>query len=195
MGGVNKSLRVFTTGQIAKICKVAPRTASKWFDSGKLKGYRIPGSKDRRIPRDNLVQFLREHGMPTHMIEYEDSQVRVLVVTDDARTAEQVKALNSDESPYVVHVVRNAFEAGAYRAVPSVVVIDFAIGRGEAIQLARALRGSIGEQRPAVKYIAIANEDESDCQSLCDPNLFEEVHQKPIDIAALIEGMFVEQGV
>ena len=36
-------MKVFTTGQVAKICKVAPRTVSKWFDSGRLKGYRIPG--------------------------------------------------------------------------------------------------------------------------------------------------------
>ena len=45
-------MKVFTTGQVAKICKVAPRTVSKWFDSGRLKGYRIPGSQDRRIPRE-----------------------------------------------------------------------------------------------------------------------------------------------
>ena len=43
-------MKVFTTGQVAKICKVAPRTVSKWFDSGRLKGYRIPGSQDRRNP-------------------------------------------------------------------------------------------------------------------------------------------------
>lgn len=58
------SSTVFTTGQVAKICKVAPRTVSKWFDSGRLRGYRIPGSNDRRIPRDHLIQFLKEHGMP-----------------------------------------------------------------------------------------------------------------------------------
>src|SRR5262249_20909278 len=48
--GVLEMKKVFTTGQVAKICKVAPRTVSKWFDSGRLRGYRIPGSQDRRIP-------------------------------------------------------------------------------------------------------------------------------------------------
>ena len=52
--------KVFTTGQVAKICKVAPRTVSKWFDSGRLRGYRIPGSQDRRIPREHLLRFLKE---------------------------------------------------------------------------------------------------------------------------------------
>src|SRR5262249_61528897 len=42
--GVLEMKKVFTTGQVAKICKVAPRTVSKWFDSGRLRGYRIPGS-------------------------------------------------------------------------------------------------------------------------------------------------------
>ena len=57
-------MKVFTTGQVAKICKVAPRTVSKWFDSGALHGYRIPGSKDRRIPLNQLIRFMKQHGMP-----------------------------------------------------------------------------------------------------------------------------------
>src|SRR5471030_3337809 len=59
--GVPAMKKVFTTGQVAKICKVAPRTVSKWFDSGRLRGYRIPGSQDRRIPREQLIRFLKEH--------------------------------------------------------------------------------------------------------------------------------------
>ncbi len=49
-------MKVFTTGQVAKICKVAPRTVSTWFDSGRLKGYRIPGSQDRPYSREYLIQ-------------------------------------------------------------------------------------------------------------------------------------------
>ena len=55
---------VLTTGEVAKICNVAPRTVSKWFDSGALRGYRIPGSKDRRIPINQLIRFMKQHGMP-----------------------------------------------------------------------------------------------------------------------------------
>ena len=36
---------ILTTGEVAAICNVAPRTVSKWFDSGQLKGYRIPARK------------------------------------------------------------------------------------------------------------------------------------------------------
>jgi excisionase family DNA binding protein len=56
--------KVLTTGEVAKILKVAPRTVSKWFDAGKLKGYRLEGSNDRRIPIEALEAFCLEHNMP-----------------------------------------------------------------------------------------------------------------------------------
>lgn len=56
--------QIYTTGQVAVMCGCAPRTVSNWFDSGRLRGYRIPGSNDRRIPREQLLRFLRENGMP-----------------------------------------------------------------------------------------------------------------------------------
>jgi hypothetical protein len=65
--------QVFTTGQVAKICKVAPRTVAKWFDTGRLKGYRIPGHPDRRILRADLISFLNEHGMPLGELEGESA--------------------------------------------------------------------------------------------------------------------------
>ena len=73
---------IFTTGQVAKICKVAPRTVSKWFDSGRLRGYRIPGSQDRRIPRDHLIRFLKEHGMPLGELE-DKAMGKILLVGAD----------------------------------------------------------------------------------------------------------------
>lgn len=55
--------QVFTTGQVAKICKVSTATVTKWIDSGQLKGYRIPGSQYRRVPRHRLIQFLKSNGL------------------------------------------------------------------------------------------------------------------------------------
>jgi len=64
-----KNRRIFTTGQVATICGASCRTVSNWIDSGKLKGYRIPGSQDRRIERLSLVAFLIENAMPTYGLE------------------------------------------------------------------------------------------------------------------------------
>ncbi len=60
---------IFTMAEVATICKVAPSTVAKWFDSGRLRGYRIPGSQDRRIPKEYLISFLKEYGFPAQMVE------------------------------------------------------------------------------------------------------------------------------
>lgn len=54
--------KIFTAGQVATICKVASRTVTKWFDSERLKGFKLP-SGDRRIPREELIKFLKQHEM------------------------------------------------------------------------------------------------------------------------------------
>ncbi len=59
-----KGDKVLSSGEVAKVCHVAPRTAQKWIDTGLLKGYRIPGSKDRRVPVGEMIRFMEEHGIP-----------------------------------------------------------------------------------------------------------------------------------
>ena len=69
---------VLTTGEVAKICNVAPRTVSKWFDSGQLQGYRIPGSKDRRICDE------RGGGHSIVLVGYDDTvEVKGRLLMDD----------------------------------------------------------------------------------------------------------------
>ena len=103
-------MKVFTTGQVAKICKVAPRTVSKWFDSGRLKGYRIPGSQDRRIPREYLIKFLKEHGMPLGDLE-DEAMAKVLIVAQDQVLIENLKRELPPEKAFKVAVAASGFEA------------------------------------------------------------------------------------
>ena len=60
---------VFTTGEAAKICKVSQQTIIRCFDNGQLKGFRVPGSKFRRIPREALYKFMRDNSIPTDALE------------------------------------------------------------------------------------------------------------------------------
>ena len=81
----NKRKDIFTTGQVAQICKVAPRTVTKWFDTGQLKGYRIPGGRDRRIPAAELIRFMKTHNMPTDQLDHD--KVRILIIDNDWQMA------------------------------------------------------------------------------------------------------------
>lgn len=106
--------KVFTTGEVARICQVAPRTVSKWFDMGRLKGYRVPSSGDRRIPRQDLIAFLREHGLgedgldafdKTHEVKVDEAAEYADMVESRCREEQWLEAerkdnLSPDEAAY-----------------------------------------------------------------------------------------------
>ena len=79
---------VFTTGEAAKICKVSQQTIIRCFDSGQLKGFRVPGSRFRRIPRDQLYSFMRDNGIPTDALD--SGKRKILVVDDDEDLVELI---------------------------------------------------------------------------------------------------------
>lgn len=109
------SKEVLTTGQVAKICRVAPRTVSKWFDTGQLRGYRIPGSKDRRIPLAQLVRFMKAYGIPLDGLEGLDvpGRPRVLIVDEQPDLIDLIARSLSETGRFETRVAESAFEAGA----------------------------------------------------------------------------------
>ena len=121
---MEKRKDVLTTGQVAKICNVAPRTVSKWFDSGQLRGYRIPGSKDRRIPLPQLVRFMRAHGIPLNGLE--SGTTRVLLVDSDAEINNTLSDALEQDGRFEVKLAECAFDAGvvAQQFRPHIILLD-----------------------------------------------------------------------
>ena len=174
---------IFTTGQVAKICKVAPRTVSKWFDSGRLRGYRIPGSQDRRIPREHLIRFLKEHGMPLGELEDEAMGKILLVGTDSVVRSGLSELMGTDE--FKLESAVSGFEAGlqAESLHPDCVVIDFTMGRSEALMIAQNLKKN-SEYAETVLIGLLSDDDNA---SGFDRTLFNETFRKPFDSALLAE--------
>ncbi len=131
---------VMTTGEVAKICNVASRTVSKWFDSGQLRGYRIPGSKDRRIPVANLIKFMKANGIP--MDGLMSGNTRVLIVDNDQQVIEALKSILSEQTSFEVRTCDSVFEAGVEceRFRPHVMLIDIHMGDGQATAVCKAIR-------------------------------------------------------
>ena len=177
--------KVFTTGQVAKICKVAPRTVSKWFDSGRLRGYRIPGSQDRRIPREHLIRFLKEHGMPLGELE-EEGWHKILLIGAEKLFIDRMRDLLPENEEYRFEVATSGFEAGiqAESFHPDTIIIDLGMGRSEALQIAQNLRRN--PQYEETMIIALALEDEASPEGLVNFG-FNEAFKKPFDVALLGE--------
>ena len=56
---------VLTITEAAKICGFSSVVITRCFDKGLLKGYRVPGSRFRRIPLPALKRFIEEYGIVT----------------------------------------------------------------------------------------------------------------------------------
>ncbi|MEM7681894.1 MAG: response regulator [Planctomycetota bacterium] len=115
---------ILTTGEVAKICNVAPRTVSKWFDSGQLKGYRIPGSKDRRIPLSSLVKFMKAHHIPLDGIQ--SGRTRVLIVDAGSEITDVLEKVLVEQANYEVNTASSGFAAGVEceKFRPHVMLLD-----------------------------------------------------------------------
>ena len=116
---------VFTTGEAADICNLSQQTIIRCFDSGQLEGFRVPGSKFRRIPRASLVKFMEENNIP--MDNLGDDKIRVLVVDDDPTIIELFVDVLAADPRFEVATATTGYDAGVQTPQfrPDVVVLDY----------------------------------------------------------------------
>ncbi len=150
-----KGKNVLTTGDVAKICHVAPRTVSKWFDNGQLRGYRIPGSKDRRIPVSELIRFMKIHNMPTS--ELAVGKIRVLIADSNIKTASALADILRSKADYEVQIVQSNFETGSViqKFTPHVLLIGLLAEGINAAAVCKGIREN--EDLRTIKIIALVN--------------------------------------
>lgn len=116
--------QVFTTGEAAEVCKVSQQTIIRCFDSGRLNGFRVPGSRFRRIPRAELIRFMRANEIPLDTLG--DDRNRVLVVDDDPQILAIVREALSDER-FEVRTATNGYDAGILTEQfrPALILLDY----------------------------------------------------------------------
>jgi len=180
-----KGKNVLTTGDVAKICHVAPRTVSKWFDNGQLKGYRIPGSKDRRIPVSELIRFMKVHNMPTDSIPV--GKIRILIVDSDEKELSVVADNLQEKAEYEVKTAQSSFECGsiAQKFIPHVLLVSLLAKDINTTNICRGIRSN--EDLQATKIIAIANKlSDSESFALMQKG-FDGYISNPIDTTEVIK--------
>jgi excisionase family DNA binding protein len=117
--------QIFTTGEAADICKISQQTIIRCFDSGRLKGFRVPGSKFRRIPREELLRFMRENNIPTDLLE--GGKKRILIVDDDEQIVELFVDVLSRDDRYEVKTANTGYDAGVLTEQfrPDLMILDY----------------------------------------------------------------------
>lgn len=156
--------RALTTGQVARLCGVAARTASQWIDAGRLQGYRLPGSQDRRVHADDLVRFMRKHGIavPPGLVPGDDVCIGVREPVPGFAPVSQVD-------------LGMRLAAGAVRSV----VVGDADGVGSAVSVAAAVRAA----NPALRIALLL--DPANAGFAPPAGLFDVVRILPCDLSTL----------
>ncbi|MHC4623571.1 MAG: response regulator [Planctomycetota bacterium] len=116
---------LLTTGEAAEICKVSQQTIIRCFDSGRLEGFRIPGSKFRRIPRQSLIKFMKENNIPLDKLE--SGKKKILVVDDDQEIIELIVDVLMRDGRFEIKTASSGYDAGilTQQFRPDLILLDY----------------------------------------------------------------------
>ena len=174
-----------STGQLAEIFGFNQAIWRALIDDGKVPGFRIPGTVERRMPIEDAIQLARDYKMRRACVQLEDiaaslgaSTVFVpacLIVSSTVSFGVDFARAGFDAS-----TVPSVFRAGqvigsrSFRAV----IVDQALGTQEALGLAADLR----QWLPAAILACLLNEDENNVELFRDSG-YSLCWQKPADMA------------
>lgn len=186
---MRSSKTVFTTGEAARICKVSQQTIIRCFDSGQLKGFRVPGSRFRRIPRDTLHKFMKENGIPTDALE--NGKREILLVDDDQDLIEVMSSAMIADGRFEVRVANNGFDAGMmvkeYR--PDLIVLDVMLPDINGREVCQRVRSD--NQLEEVRIICISGMVEAEKIDDLKAAGADDFLQKPFEVDELIDRMCI----
>jgi excisionase family DNA binding protein len=133
---------VYSTGEAAKICRVSQQTVIRCFDAGKLQGFYVPGSRFRRIPRDALVKFMKENGIPLSNLD--SGKKKVLVVDDEPEIVEMLVDALQRDGRFEVKTASCGYDAGilTQQFQPDIIVLDYMLQDINADAVTKAIRSN-----------------------------------------------------
>ncbi|MBI1826463.1 MAG: response regulator [Planctomycetes bacterium] len=153
--------KVFTTGEVAQICKVSQQTVIRCFDNGRLQGFRVPGSKFRRIPRESLIAFMKHNQIP--MDHLDTGRRRVLVVDDDEAIVDMFTDLLERDGRFEVKTASSGYDAGILTEQfrPDVLLLDYKLPDINGNVVCRTIRSNPNYRHMHIVIISgVADPDE-----------------------------------
>jgi len=122
---MGKIKELYTTGEAAQVCSVSQQTIIRCFDSGRLEGFRIPGSRFRRIPRESLIKFMKDNDMP--LDRFDSGKKKVLIVDDDPEIVELMVDVLTRDGRFDVKTASSGYDAGliTQQFCPDLIILDY----------------------------------------------------------------------
>lgn len=185
---MDKMRNLFTTGEAAEVCNISQQTIIRCFDSGKLEGFRVPGSRFRRIPRDCLLRFMKENGIPLDALAGgAASKIKILIVDDDQEIIElMVDVLNRD-GRFEVRTATSGYDAGltTQQFMPDVIILDYMLPDVNGNVVCQTIKRNPDFAKTRIIIVSgVVNQDE--IEGLLQAGASDFV-KKPFDIAQLVD--------
>jgi excisionase family DNA binding protein len=180
---MDKMKDLFTTGEAAEVCRVSQQTIIRCFDAGRLEGFRVPGSKFRRIPRQSLVKFMKDNKIPLDAIE--SGKRKVLVVDDDAEIVELIVDVLDRDGRFETETASSGYEAGiaTERFRPELILLDYMLPDVNGNIVCQAIRGN--PQFENIKIIVVSGVVKRDEIAQLIKSGAEDFIRKPFDVTEL----------
>ena len=176
--------KVFTTGEAAKVCKVSQQTIIRCFDSGRLNGFRVPGSRFRRIPRDELIRFMRENEIPLESIG--SDRKRILIVDDEPEIVSLIMDLLESDGRFEVCKAATGYDAGieTERFKPHLIVLDYMLPDINGNIVCQRVRAS--ETMPDTRILCVSGVVEPGEVEMLKAAGADDFLKKPFDLREMI---------
>ena len=176
---------LYTTGEAAEICKVSQQTIIRCFDAGRLEGFRIPGSKFRRIPRPSLIKFMKENNIPLDTLE--SGKKKVLIVDDDAEIVELLVDVLVRDGRFEVKAASSGYDAGilTQQSHPDLILLDYMLPDVNGNVVCQTIRKN--PEFENIKIIIISGVIKQDEIEQLLKSGAEDFIRKPFDITELID--------
>jgi excisionase family DNA binding protein len=155
-----ENMKTLTSGEIATYCDVNLRTVIRWIESGKLKGFKLPGRGNNRVLVEDFIEFLERHEMPIPDALKGTVIPSILIVDDELPVAKSIQRV-ARRAGFDSYIATGGFQAGIMLSQyePKVMTLDLSMPGMDGYSVIDFTRDQ--EKYKSLKIVVISALDEA----------------------------------
>lgn len=155
-----ENMKTLTSGEIAAYCDVNLRTVIRWIESGKLKGFKLPGRGNNRVLVEDFIEFLERHEMPIPDALKGTVIPSILIVDDELPVAKSIQRV-ARRAGFDSYIATGGFQAGIMLSQyePKVMTLDLSMPGMDGYSVIDFTRDQ--EKYKSLKIVVISALDEA----------------------------------
>jgi two-component system, OmpR family, response regulator VicR len=149
----------YTSGDVARLLNINPRTARLYLTQGRIKGTRNPVTGTWTVTHQAVSAFLEERGVEPSAIGF---PVKVLIVDDEPAVLKSIEAiLGSSMWNFVFETSTDGYEAliRLGQRAPDLIILDSRMPNVDGKQVLQAIRNQRNVARTKILIVTAHPED------------------------------------